>query len=325
MNASAAGRPRIHWFRNDLRLADNPSLAAAAADGAPLLCFYVLDEDGPWALGGAQRWWLHHSLARLGEAIAERGGALILRRGPGAESVLRFAAEVDAAGVSWNRLYDPASIARDKTVKAALRADGRAADSYLADALLEPWALKTGSGRPYQVFTPFGRAARAALEPLDAPQPAPVRLDAPAQTPPSDRLEDWGLLPTKPDWAGGLRAAWTPGEAGAEARLADFVKGPVSRYGDQRDLPAVEGTSKLSPHLRWGEISPRQVWTAAAAKPASDKFLTELLWREFARNLLFHFPDLPNANLKSDFDAFPWGDDAGALDAWRAGRTGYPI
>ncbi|HYE47982.1 MAG TPA: deoxyribodipyrimidine photo-lyase [Azospirillaceae bacterium] len=332
--APGDGAPVIVWFRRDLRLADNPALAAAA--GRPVLPLFVLDEEAPgrWRPGGASRWWLHHSLAALAASLARLGLPLLLRRGPAARVVPALAAETGAAAVHWNRRYEPWAVARDAALKAELAASGVGARSFNGSLLAEPWQLSTGAGRPYRVFTPFWRALLAAPPPAP-PLPVPAGLTAPAQVPRGDRLEDWGLLPSGPDWAGGLRDTWTPGEAGAAGRLARFLEGPAAAYGAARDLPGTEGTSRLSPHLHFGEISPRQVWAQAqAAMGCHDRegmvagiesFLREIGWREFCYNLLYHFPTLPEVPLNPEFEAFPWSDDRTALSAWTRGRTGYPI
>lgn len=320
--------PAIVWFRQDLRLADNPALAAACARGGPVLCLYILDELEAWPMGGASRWWLHQSLAALSADLRARGATLILRRGP-AQSVLgALAAETAAGAVYWNRCYEPAAIARDTEVKTALKDQGLEVRSFNAALLFEPWEIRTKTGDFYKVFSAFWRACALAGAPAP-PQPAPGAIRPPQALPQGDDLTDWGLTPVKPDWAGGLRAAWTPGEAGALERLDAFLGGPVNHYRTDRDRPDRPHTSGLSPHLHFGEIGPRQVWAATRARGGdstdAEKFLAELGWREFSHHLLFHVPTLPERNLREAFDAFPWLDDPAALDAWRQGRTGYPI
>ncbi len=325
------------WFRQDLRLADNPALSAALErarnGGGPVIPLFILDETPPQRpLGGAARWWLHHSLTALAEGLAGLGLPLILRRGA-AEAVLdRLLAETGAAALFWNRCYEPGAISRDAALKLSLKQRGMAVESFNSALLREPWEVKTGQGRFFQVFTPFWRAAQAGLTVppcLPVPEPiqqAPLTID-------SDRLDDWALLPTKPDWAGGLRATWTPGEAGAQARLERFLAHRLRRYGERRDLPGDEGTSRLSPHLHWGEIGPRQIWHALMHRLGADSglaaggevFARELGWREFSHHLLYHLPQLPTDNLRKEFDAFPWQPDAALLAAWQRGQTGYPI
>jgi deoxyribodipyrimidine photo-lyase len=318
------------WFRDDLRLDDHPALAEAAAAG-PVAALFVLDEVNLRPLGGAARWWLHHSLTALCADLAARGVTLILRRGDARRIVPEVAAALRAGLVVWNRRYDDRAIAVDTAVKADLKAAGCAVRSFNGALMVEPWEVQTGSGGPYKVFTPFWRAARQ-IALVRAPRAAPALMGAKVAAP-SDSLADWGLLPVKPDWAGGLRAAWTPGEAGALSRAQAFVAGPLKGYAARRNLPAVAGTSRLSPHLRFGEISPRRVWAMAADRlrddPAlqddADVLASELGWREFSYGLVHHFPDFPRASWKAEFERFPWADNEPALEAWRRGRTGYPI
>ncbi len=321
--------PNIVWFRQDLRLTDNPALTAAVDRGGPIIPLYILDDETPgdWRPGGAGRWWLHHSLARLGDTLATLGAPLNLRRGVAREVLSRVAAETGAAAVYWNRCYEPFAIARDKALKASLGADGIEVQSFNSALLVEPWTVKNKSGEPFRVFTPFWRAASQDLQ-MPHPLPAPQRLSAAAGVA-SDMLDSWKLLPRKPDWAGGLRECWTPGERGAQNRLRMFLETAVERYAGGRDRPDQENTSRLSPHLHWGEISPRQIWSALEHADASrkniGKFQSELGWREFSHHLLYHAPGLPERNLRNAFDAFPWELDEERLLAWQAGRTGLPI
>ena len=335
---SAMPSTSLHWFRDDLRLADNPALAAAVAEG-PTLCFYIFDE-GPArrALGGASRWWLSRSLAALSASLAERGAELLILRGDPAQLVPRVAALVDAGLVTWSRRYDGASVALDARIKSEIIASGRRVASFTAALLNEPWQVTTKTGEPMKVFTPYWRAARALGEP-PAPLPAPGRIESPPL--PAELVamavtrEDLALEPTTPDWAGGLREAWTPGEAGAAAALTDFLAGSLDGYGEGRNRPDYVSTSRLSPHLRFGEIGPRQIWHATRSAIASgetsapeadaDKFLSEIGWREFSYHLLFHNPELATRNYNPRFDAFPWRSDKDALSAWQRGKTGYPI
>lgn len=325
--------PSLLWFRQDLRLADNPALAAAVARGAPVLAVYVLDDETPgaWAPGGAGRWWLYHSLAALAAEMDSLGRPLVLRRGPAERVIPELAAEVGAGAVFWNRCYEPFAIARDIRIKSALQDRGLIAESRNAALLYEPWVPQTQSGGPFKVFTPFWRHLLGREAP-PAPLPRPGALPGGSEAR-GDALEDWALLPGAPDWAGGLRERWTPGEAGAKARLAAFLDGAVGGYAATRDLPDSPGTSRLSPHLHWGEISPRQVWHATRHRAAEDGggaagsegFLRELGWREFSYHLLYHWPELPERNWKPSFDAFPWREDEAAYRAWTRGRTGYPL
>jgi len=319
----------IVWLRNDLRLSDNPALIAGLGSGGAVVPVYVLDEEqnGVRAPGAASRWWLHHSLQSLDASLRGIGSRLVLRRGPAERVIAELAAECDASAIYWNRVYDQGSRERDARLKKAFTERGVRAKSLKANLLYEPWEVQTLSGGPFKVFTPFWRACLD-LPPPGNPVPPPATLPPPKAWPSSDALASWRLLPTTPDWAGGLRAAWTPGEASARARLADFLDGAIERYCQTRDLPAVNGTSRLSPHIAFGEISPRQIWKAVTGRgpsAATEKFLAELGWREFAYSLLFHCGDLAQRNFRHGFDAFPWADEDDLVEAWRRGRTGYPI
>ena len=319
----------IVWFRNDLRLGDNPALLAGLGSGRTVVPVYVLDEetDGVRPPGAASRWWLHHSLQSLDASLRILSSRLILRRGPAEQVIASLAAETGAEVVYWNRIYDQGSRERDARLRAALGERGVRAESLKANLLFEPWEVKTLSGEPFKVFTPFWRTCRGLPSP-GHPLPAPKSLRIPGLWPSSDALASWRLLPTSPDWAGGLRASWTPGEPGALFRLTTFLDDALEHYRQARDLPAVEGTSRLSPHLAFGEVSPRQIWKAATARghsAATEKFLAELGWREFAYSLLFHNGNLAQRNFRPQFDTFPWIDEDEQLDAWRRGCTGYPI
>ena len=321
------GSPSIVWFRDDLRLADNPALRAAIERAEPVIGLYVLDERSPGIrpLGGAAKWWLHHSLASLGERLRERGGALVLRRGAAAEVVRETVADTGAGAVFWNRRYGGAARAIDTQLKSSLRADGVEVSSFAGSLLFEPWTVQTGGGTPFSVFSPFWRACLALPAPR-APLPEPRTVDAPARMPASDALDDWALLPTRPDWAEGLRETWLPGEPAARARLREFLAEDLRRYDRARDSPAAGATSQLSPRLRWGEISPFTLWHEAANADGAGRFLSELGWREFAWHTLYRFPELATKNLRPEFDAFPWPPlDPSHLKAWQRGRTGIPL
>lgn len=320
-------QPAIVWFRNDLRLADNPALQAALQAGGEVLPVFVLDDAvaGPWSAGGASRWWLHGSLASLQASLAELGMKLRLRCGDGGEEIERLASEVGAAAVFWNRRYEPWAIAQDKAVKVALERHGITARSFNGSLGHEPWEVHRAGGEHYKVFTPFWRAW-AELGPLPAPLPIPAAVGA-AVPVDADALGKLGLLPTKPDWAGGLRDSWEPGEAAALAALDDFLEDRAGDYRAARDLPARAGVSRLSPRLHHGELSPRQIWHAAQREPHAgvDAYLRQLVWREFGYHLLYHFPHMPDAPLRPDFADFPWAEEPGLFRAWSRGRTGYPL
>jgi len=327
--------PILVWLRQDLRLADQPALAAAVETGRPVLPVYVLDDgDHPLVPGGASRWWLHHSLAALAQDLAARGGTLVLRRSQDpARAIEQLVRETGAADVYWGRRYAAAEVAVDKDLKATLGRAGVTAKSFNTSLLHEPWTIENQSGRPYQVFTQYWRACRSHAEPA-APLPAPKRIPPPDTLPASDRLEDWHLLPTRPDWATGFGPVWLPGEAGAAARLERFFDQGLRDYKTERNRPDRDGTSGLSPHLRFGEVSPRQVWHALAHHLATAKrppdadaetFLAELGWREFSYSLLYYNPAIATEPLKLQFADFPWDIDERIQAAWQQGRTGYPI
>ncbi len=318
--------PAILWFRRDLRLHDNPALIAAA-DGRPIVPLFILDDEAPGMrrLGGASRWWLHHSLAALAAGLERRGIKLLLRRGPAAKILAEIAAETGARSIFAGSRPEPDAIARDRALISTLRQLGVTL-TLVADSLLfSPKRLTTGAGEPFKVFSPFWRAALALGDP---PAPSGVPDLAPGPACRGDDLDDWRLRPSTPDWAGGLRAAWQPGEEAARERLARFVDRGLGDYGRLRDLPAVDGTSRLSPHLAWGEISPRQVWHAVRGREdgsGAAKFLSEVGWREFSYHLLLASPGLAEANWRADFDRFPWVEDKATFRAWRRGETGYPM
>jgi deoxyribodipyrimidine photo-lyase len=319
------------WLRQDLRLADHPALQAAIARGAPVIPVFLWapHEEAPWEPGAASRWWLHRSLASLRRDLEARGSRLVIRAVGGAggagsslgalRTLLR---ETGATAVHWSRRYEPAVVARDRIIKDALRAEGIEARSFNAALLTEPWDVQNLSGKPFQVFTPFWRKVSAGLDP-GTPSPAPRSIPAPAKWPKSLALDALDLLPKIP-WDAGFTGYWRPGEAGAAANLDSFLDGPVEGYGDRRNFPAERGTSRLSPHLHFGEVSPRQVWHAAP-KWRTSQFMAEIGWREFAHHLLWHFPHTTDAPLRSDFLRFPWREDARHLRAWQRGLTGVPM
>ncbi|MDO9709435.1 cryptochrome/photolyase family protein [Paracraurococcus lichenis] len=324
-------RPALLWFRQDLRLADNPALQAVA--GRPVLPLFVWDEAaaGPWGPGGAARWWLRHSLAALAADLAARGAPLLVLRGRAEILVPAMAEAVGAAEVHAGRLHEPWARERDGRIAEALEAARRRLRLWTSAVLREPPTVMSGSGKPYAVYTPFAKAVAAMGEP-DPPLPAPDRLHPVPSPPAGESLEALGLYPVagEPDWAREFPALWQPGEAGAQDRLRRFLAGPVAGYTTGRNDPGTEGTSGLSPHLRWGEISPRQVWHAVRQAQPGDlarswPFLSEILWREFSYHLLWHRPEMPERALRERFRTFPWQPDAALLQAWQRGRTGYPI
>jgi deoxyribodipyrimidine photo-lyase len=326
------------WLRDDLRLDDNPALTEAALLGLPMTVVFILDEEsaGIRPLGGASRWWLHHSLAALAASLQARGSCLLLRRGPAAEVIQELASETAAGHLFWNRRYGLPERNVDAAVKAWAGGHGVHASSHQANLLFEPWTVRTGAGGPYKVFTPFWRSCLGAHDVRDPLEPPP-HLPSPAVTkagafPPGEDLGSWKLLPHSPDWSGGLAGTWEPGEEGARKRLDDFLDGPAGDYGTGRNVPGVEGTSRLSPHLRFGEVSPFRVWREIRRRyprevPADvGIFRSELGWREFCWHLLYTNPELATRNYRPEFDRFEWQSlSRDELRAWQQGRTGYPL
>ncbi len=326
--------PSLVWLRNDLRLGDNPALHTAIQRGAPILCFFILEEDnGLRALGAASRWWLHHSLERLSAALEARGGRLDLFKGRAGDIVPALAKATKAGTAFWNRRYGGSAVSLDATLEKTLADDGCPVETSNGRLLNEPGLVKTKTGGSYSVYSFYWKAALALGAPAK-PLPPPSKLQAahyPAGGPQRVGLKDLALLPTR-DWASSWGDAWTPGEEGARERLRDFLHGDLSRYPVERNLLAVKGTSHLSAHLRFGEISPRQVAEAVAAHKtcsAGDgaaKFMAEIGWREFEYQVMHTHPKLAEENLDHRFDRMPWRKlTKGELDAWRRGQTGYPV
>jgi deoxyribodipyrimidine photo-lyase len=345
MSSSAAREwpsdaPVLIWFRTDLRLADNPALTDAVASGRPIVAVYVLEHEkhGLRPLGGASRWWLHHSLVRLQSDLKASGVSLIFANGDAADEIPRIAKALDAACVVWNRRYGGAERDLDAKIKSTLKDQGLEVRSHNGHLLREPWEVNGKTGAPMKVFTPYWRASRALGEPAPAlPTPemnsalsAGVVANAKGVS-----LESLALRPTKPDWSTEMATLWQPGEAGARTNLSAFLADYVKNYGENRNRPDRISTSRLSPHLKFGEISPRQIWHAtrtafeSGTTPAKeydiDKFLTEIGWREFSYHLLYQFPRLANDNFQTKFNDFPWQTNAKNLVAWQKGLTGYPI
>lgn len=317
----------IVWLRRDLRLSDHAALAEASARGRAILPVYIddPDEEGPWPQGAASRWWLHHSLKSLDADLRARGSRLLLYRGRAVEVLVDLARDSGADSIYFQRRTEPAARANEERVERALASaaiTGHAHDGWL---LFEPHSIATGQGRPYQVFTPFWK--RCLQEGLDDQlAQVPSALPAPNRWPKSLSLNELQLLPSI-DWDGGLRAEWQPGEAGGQKLLQRFVGEVVDRYGEGRDCPSERWTSRLSPHLHFGEISPRQAVSALrdVAGEGAAAFLRELGWREFSHHLLYHFPHLDAEPLRPQFADFPWCEDPAGLRAWQRGRTGYPL
>jgi deoxyribodipyrimidine photo-lyase len=317
------------WFRQDLRLRDNPALTEAALRGA-VLPLYILDDinAGEWAAGGASRWWLQQSLSALNGAL---DGGLQLFRGDPLVVLPHLLSQQGITRIVWNRCYEPWQIKRDKALRQQLQELGIEVLSFNAGLLWEPWEVLKKDGTPYQVFTPYYRRGCLGRPQPRLPLPAPQSVDCAPPAAGSVPLAELGLMPSI-HWYGQIEQEWQPGEEGAADRLSVFLRGPVQNYSEDRNRPAQSGTSRLSPHMHFGEISPHQVWHAArgselGAKSESDLdcFLSELGWREFSHYLLFHHPQLPTENFKSRFDAFDWQGKDSDLRAWQQGSTGIPI
>jgi len=319
------------WFRNDLRLADNPALQAALKREQSVIPVFIWApaEEDQWEPGAASKWWLHQSLKALAADLLAAGSRLVLRCGPSLKTLQGLIEETGATAVYWNRRYEPAVIARDTSVKTALRNAGVEAESFNAALLHEPWTIQNKSGKPFQVFTPFWKHCLTLPDPPE-PTRAPKQIPVPLRWPSSTALGELELEPVI-DWTQGIRAAWTPGATGAQENLKRFVRAAFESYSTQRDRPDLTGTSRLSSHLHFGEISPRQIWHAlrrsADSSPAwrNSQFLTEVGWREFAHHLLYHFPHTPTEPLRAEFKNFPWRDDQAWLKAWQRGQTGVPL
>lgn len=324
--------PTIVWFTRDLRLSDHPALKAAAKAG-PVVPVFVLDDAArDWPMGGASKWWLAQSLRALGRDLKAAGSRLILRRGEPGTVLAALARELGAHAVHVTRAYEPELARVQEDAHQALEKAGVSVRRFGGRLLFEPEDVATKDGAPYKVFTPFYKACLAKGV-CSGSLAAPDRLPAPDGWPKGERLEDCGLEPTAPDWAGGLRETWTPGEAGAGAGLEWFLDNAAADYAKLRNRPDIDGTSRLSPFLSFGEISPRTVWHAAQSRADADSraeagirsFLGEIIWREFSYHLLSHWPELPDTSWKPEFRAFPWLEDQRGLRAWRRGQTGFPI
>lgn len=327
--------PALVWFRHDLRLADNPALNAAVERDAPVIPVFIWapKEEGRWRPGAASQWWLHHSLAALGADLKKRGSRLIIRRGPAGAALNDLLAETGASAVFWNCRYEPVAIARDRRLRSQLAKLGVHIGSFDGNLLFEPGTIRNGRGEPYRLFTAFWRACLT--QPVAPPwQNAPGRLRAPGKWPRSLALSELKLEEPATDWKAGLGKSWQPGERGAKKQLKCFVKAALQDYSAGRDRPGKVGTSRLSPHLHFGEISPAGVWRTVqnvaddgviSDQSACDAYLRQLGWREFAYHLLYHFPESAEQCLRPEFAAFPWMTDAKALRAWQRGKTGYPL
>ncbi len=329
-------RPALVWFRLDLRLEDNPALLAAVKKNAPVIPVFIYspEEEKPWASGGASLFWLHQSLKSLDNDLKEIGSRLILRRGKSIDILKTLIKETGAGSLFWSRRYEPSLIKRDVEIKNYFKSEGLECESFNSALLFEPWQILTRQKTPYQVYTAFWNACQTMPEPA-VPVSVPSKMISPAAWPKFENVESLGLEP-KIKWAEGIRGFWKPGETGARIQLKEFLKTGAGRYDRGRDIPSEAGTSRLSPHLHFGEISPCKVWHEIkrfagknSLKPperkAAEIYLKEIVWREFAHHLLYHFPHTPLEPLKKKYEKFPWRKDAKRLKAWQKGMTGYPI
>ena len=330
--------PLLVWFRHDLRLADNPALQAALKQKVPLIPVYIWspEEETPWVPGGATKWWLHHALTALSADLAAHGSRLIIRTGSSWPVLEQLLQETGARGVYWNRRFEPQRLKIDRQIVQHLTRSGHEVETFNGNLLFNPPDVLTQAQTPFKVFTPFWRKCQS----LGEPEPAlstPARLPAPAEWPASDMIAQLKLLPRIP-WDAGFSAYWEPGSAGAKKRLDRFLQSALFDYSTRRDLPGEEGVSGLSPHLHFGELSPQQIWRAVrraeqiaretGSSPANSDgspYLRQLIWREFAHHLLFHFPHTPDQPLRPEFEQFPWIASEQTLTRWQKGLTGYPI
>lgn len=314
------------WFRLDLRLDDNPALHAALKGGGAVLPVFIWapEEEAGWKPGGAVRYWLHQALSGLEASLEKAGSRLIIRSGSSLEVLQQLIRETQADAVFWNRRYEPELIRRDSAIKQALKEKGVQTETFNSAVLFEPWEVKTGSGTPFKVFTPFWNKCLT-LDAPPEPLPAPAALPVPETWPKSQKLRQLGLEPAI-DWAKGFGSTEDMTARGAEKFLKEFSAEAVAAYPEQRDLPAVRGTSRLSAYLHFGQISPRRVWHSLRKQGrTSAAYLRQLGWRDFAHHLLYHFPKTPDHPLREEYAAFPWKNDRASLKLWQRGLTGYPL
>lgn len=313
-------KPSLLWLRQDLRLEDNPALQTASHH--PLVAVYIWDDQDPWSPGGAAQWWLHKSLLSLHSLFKARGVQLVFKRGNPLQILKNLSEEIKCGSIYWNRCYEPYAIKRDQEIKSYFKSTDIECKSFNGSLLAEPWEIQTKTKGPYQVFTPFWKA----LQNLSFRESRPIPdLQGWEELVPSETFEEWGWKSEK--WTGGLEKTWEPGERGAWKTLHSFLDQDIEAYSTKRDFPSEEITSRLSPYLHWGEISPVQVWNQLSLVHGVNAlpFLRQLGWREFSYHLLFHFPDLPSGPLRSSFNRFPWESNPAALEAWQRGKTGYPL
>lgn len=318
------GKIAIVWFRQDLRLSDNPAFFEACQRGYQIIPLFIWSpqENAIWTEGGASKWWLHQSLESFSALLKTKKLQLILRKGKSLSVLKKVISETGATAVYWNRAYESFSIARDREVKTGLRNSGVETESFNGHLLFEPWTIQNKQGTPFKVYTAFWNHLTA----LKIPEPfeVPKFVQYPAQWPDSLALDELDLEP-KIDWAKGIKKEWRPGRNGAESELKRFVSNGLFSYEKGRDRPEHEGTSRLSPHLRFGEISPREIWHSIKLSAKTKPYLRQIVWREFSYHLLYHFPNTATENLRENFNQFPWLKNNAHLKAWQKGKTGYPI
>lgn len=319
----------IVWFRHDLRLADNPAFTAACNNHEAVIPLYIYDKETS-VLGRAQQWWLHQSLIALNRSLQDYGLNLVLRQGNPDKIINELISRLSVDAIYWNRCYEPMTIARDTDIKSSLQQKGIKANSFNGSLLHEPWTIKNKKDEYFKVFTPYWKHClqNTTIPPIASLTHRPRHIDVA-----SDDIMSFNLLPVNPDWASQFSQHWQPGEAGAQKKLDEFIEHHLKGYKTNRDIPACNASSRLSPHLHFGEISPWTIWRAVEAEktdtrcdlPSADHFLSELGWREFSHYLLFHVPTLPADNFRKEFDLFPWHVDEKALRCWQKGITGYPV
>jgi len=321
----------IVLFNRDLRLADNPAFYAACKRGKVLPVFILRDENNGWSIGSASQWWLHHSLTALNTTLSEFNARLYIYKNCDISSkIISLCKIVNADAVFWNRRYAPDEINADTQLKKDLKNAGFSAKSFNGSLLNEPWTILNKQNLPYKVFTPYWRECRQRNN-IGNTLPIPELIEIPQISINDDSLETLNLLPKNPDWSTGIQQRWEPGEKSALKKWYSFLENDINHYEDARNIPSVSGTSYLSPHLAFGEISPRQIWHDVIAERMlksnndMDRYLSEIGWREFSYYQLYHFPRILNSSFNQKFDHFPWLENAKALQAWQQGLTGYPI
>ena len=327
----------IVWFRNDLRITDNPALSAALDQYQKILPVYIHapDEHAPWEAGAASNWWLHHSLEALNQSLNSSGSYLLLKKGNSLETLQALIEKTGAKAVFWNRLYEPALIQRDANIKKLLKAVGINCQSFNGHLLTEPHTILNNAGSAFKVYSAYWRKAFREINPSEKLLPAPVEINSPAEVPLSDSLEQLCLLPEK-NWYQGFHDHWQPGEQGARKKMINLVEQTLSAYKTTHDIPSTAGTSRLSPHLHFGEVSAREVFSICQQSlpvlqfpvDSMEKFLSELGWRDFGYYLMYHFPDSTVQSLDQRFDHYGWLDESKQpklLEQWQTGKTGIPI